>query len=347
VEARAHDAQQDLLGPLGAASDAEMALAEQRHRILAENTRDVVWAMGLDGSITYVSPAIEYVRGLTPQEAMSQPLAQIHPPASAARSAAYFTAFAVAVAAGRVPEPFHGELEYYRADGSTVWCEVQCFPVVGPDGRVAELLGVSRDISERRRYEEQLRAAKEDLEMANAGLERANRELARLALQDSLTGVCNRRHFDELALQAIARARRYQHDLAMLMIDVDHFKAINDSGGHLAGDQVLVALCARLQGRLRVTDTLARWGGEEFVVLVPEAGTAAAVELADALRTLVAAEPLAGFPVTVSIGVAGLRAGESLDALLARADDAMYVAKELRNSVSLGNADLAGVGEGA
>jgi diguanylate cyclase (GGDEF)-like protein len=208
----------------------------------------------------------------------------------------------------------------------------------GPGGQVVELLGVSKDVKQWRRTEERLRAAEAELEAANAGLERANQELARLGSQDPLTGVCNRRHFDELAQHEIAQARRYHHELAMLMIDVDRFKAINESGGHLAGDRVLVGLCARLLGRLRVTDTLARWGGEEFVVLVPEASAAAAVELADALRTLVAAEPVAGYPVTVSIGVAGLRAGESLDDLLARADDAMFIAKGLHNTVILGDA---------
>jgi PAS domain S-box-containing protein len=140
---------------------AERALreSEARHRLLADNALDVVWTMSLDGRITYLSPAVEKLRGYTVAEAMRQPIEEIHPPGSAAVSLGYFQRLAADMGAGRPPQRFRGELEYRCRNGSTVWCEVMVLPVVGPDGAVTELLGVSRDLSERKRTEEALRSS--------------------------------------------------------------------------------------------------------------------------------------------------------------------------------------------
>ncbi|MGA8892193.1 MAG: PAS domain S-box protein [Anaeromyxobacteraceae bacterium] len=133
--------------------------SELRHRTLADNANDVVWTMGVDGSITYVSPSVEALRGFTPGEAMRQSLEEIHPPASAAVSLGYFQKLHDDVAAGRPPERFRGEVEYRCKDGSTVWTDVMAVPITGSDGKVVEILGVSRDLSERKRAEEALRQA--------------------------------------------------------------------------------------------------------------------------------------------------------------------------------------------
>ncbi|HET8732768.1 MAG TPA: PAS domain S-box protein, partial [Anaeromyxobacteraceae bacterium] len=135
-----------------------LRVSEERHRTLADNARDVVWTMSLDGRITYVSPAVLPLRGFTPEEAMRQGLAEIHPPESGAISMAYFSRLYEDLAAGRPPQRFRGELEYYCRDGSTVWTDVMAIPVVGRDGKVLEILGVSRDLTERKRAEEALRA---------------------------------------------------------------------------------------------------------------------------------------------------------------------------------------------
>jgi PAS domain S-box-containing protein len=135
----------------------ELRISEKRHRLLAENASDVVWTMAPDGRVTYVSPAVEDMRGYTVAEAMAQPLEEIHPPSSAAVSQAYFVKLLGDLQAGRTPEPFRGELEYRCKDGSTVWTEVLAFPILGPDGQLVELLGVSRDIQARKRAEDALR----------------------------------------------------------------------------------------------------------------------------------------------------------------------------------------------
>jgi diguanylate cyclase (GGDEF)-like protein len=170
-----------------------------------------------------------------------------------------------------------------------------------------------------------------------AELRDLNLELNRLATTDSLTGAWNRRYFEQAADLEIARADRYGEPLALLMFDIDHFKLLNDTHGHPVGDRVLVELVQRVRPRLRTTDVLARWGGEEFVVLLPHCGREDAVKLAEKLRHLIATEPFppAG-PLTASFGVADFQAGETLDTWLKRVDDALYAAKAAgRNWVSL------------
>lgn len=140
--------------------------------LLAESSNDVVWTMSPTGQITYVSPAVERMRGYTPEEAMAQSLEEIETPESAAITMQYFTDLHTALAEGREPPSnFRGELEYYCKDGSTVWTEVQVIPRFGPDGALVEILGVTRDISERKAHEAALRAAQEEAEAARLAME--------------------------------------------------------------------------------------------------------------------------------------------------------------------------------
>jgi diguanylate cyclase (GGDEF)-like protein len=163
--------------------------------------------------------------------------------------------------------------------------------------------------------------------------ERADREAHELATIDSLTGVYNRRTFKELADPLLSRARRTRTPVALLMLDIDHFKHINDTHGHLAGDDVLAGFAELVRGCLRKEDLLARYGGEEFVVLLPGATQGAAAALAERIREQVAATRLhAGnddVRVTVSVGVAGENGVDlpTLDGMLGRADVALYAAK--------------------
>jgi diguanylate cyclase (GGDEF)-like protein len=153
-------------------------------------------------------------------------------------------------------------------------------------------------------------------------------EMQALALTDALTGVANRRWAEAQIEVELARADRYRHGFAVLMLDIDRFKALNDAHGHPAGDVVLVELAARLRSMVRSTDHVTRWGGEEFLVIAPETPLAAAVELAESLRARVAIEPLgAGHLLTVSLGVAAFRAGDTRRSLVERADVALYRAK--------------------
>ena len=158
-------------------------------------------------------------------------------------------------------------------------------------------------------------------------------KLEREARTDPLTGCANRRHFLELAEHELARARRYAEEVSVLMLDLDHFKSINDQHGHPAGDLVLQRLVQVCQATLRAEDTVGRLGGEEFAVLLPESGRKKAMEVAERLcRAVAAAEvSLDGKPplrFTASIGVATLAQEDAnIGEVLSRADKALYEAK--------------------
>lgn len=176
-----------------------------------------------------------------------------------------------------------------EADGSTLWH------------------GYLTDISDLKRVEEELRA---------------------LSVTDSLTGIHNRRYFQERLKSELERAQRDQLELAVIMLDIDHFKRINDQFGHAVGDHVLRSLCQRISQRLRRTDVFCRLGGEEFMVLCPGSNVDQAYSLAVELWQGVRSVPVEGVgQVTASFGVAGWRPGEGADALLLRADSGVYAAK--------------------
>jgi diguanylate cyclase (GGDEF)-like protein len=161
-----------------------------------------------------------------------------------------------------------------------------------------------------------------------------------IGLTDALTGVYNRRYMDRRLAEEIARARRQSYGLSCLYIDVDHFKQVNDSHGHQAGDDVLREVAARIKAELRMSDALGRFGGEEFVALLIDADLESASLVAQRIRASVAGQSFLlgdgqGLEVTVSVGVAALDGVDREQAveevaheLVARADQALYQAKE-------------------
>ena len=291
----------------------ELRHSEQRSRLLAENAYDVIWTMAMDGSVTYVSPSVERVRGITPEEAKNQTIEEINPPESAARVMEYYQRVFAAIETGDDPPFFRGEQEYYRKDGSIMTGELEVIPHIDDDGQVVELLGVTRDISERKVLEA---------------------ELTRLAITDPVTGVWNRHHGTESLLAEMAGTGE-RAVLSVLMIDIDNFKFVNDSFGHQSGDQVLIDMSQRLVRAVRDTDMVARWGGEEFLVLLRDCRIEDATARAEKIRRQVADTLFPGVgTITVSIGVAQRTGDEDLTAWLGRADAALYEAKRTgRNTV--------------
>ena len=163
-------------------------------------------------------------------------------------------------------------------------------------------------------------------------LRRANAELRRLAATDPMTGAANRRSFFTLAKKELARARRRKHPTTVLILDIDHFKQVNDTYGHEAGDRAIVALAGAAARTLRREDIFARLGGEEFAALLPETDSAAAYGLAERLRSTIKEVSIEGpngpFGIAVSIGLSAVDPADStIDAALRRADAALYEAK--------------------
>lgn len=147
--------------------------------------------------------------------------------------------------------------------------------------------------------------------------------MQRLALTDPLTGLANRRRMQEHLEDALKK-----ENFALLLMDLDHFKQINDHYGHAVGDEVLVEVASRLSRSLRNDDIVARWGGEEFLLFAPKIPDTQAGQMAERILHTIQSEPIGGrIPVTLSIGVALYQEGDTLDTLLARADQAMYRAK--------------------
>ena len=286
---------------------AELRQSEKRYRLLVENGWDVVWTTSIDGTLTYVSPAIERLRGISVEETMRQSLDEFYPPESAKSIRKYFRSALAAVEAGTGPPVFRLEHEFYHKDGSTVDAEMLVIPHLDDNGHVLEILGVTRDITERKAFEAEMR---------------------RLAVTDPVTGVWNRRHGEELISADLSTSHADGQPLSLLMLDVDKFKAINDTMGHQAGDLVLVEIARRLVAVCRDTDMVARWGGEEFVILLRDCALRDGMKIAEEIRATIADTPfLDAGTVTVSIGVAEATAKDDLTSWVARADEALYAAK--------------------
>jgi two-component system cell cycle response regulator len=163
----------------------------------------------------------------------------------------------------------------------------------------------------------------------NARAFKMRKRLEYLAVTDGLTGLFNHRHSFELLEKEMARSRRYKHPLSILLIDIDDFKRVNDEFGHRAGDKVLEELGSCLHSLLRASDIAGRYGGEEFIIILPETTLSNAAKVGEKIRKTLAAKSLYGInrPLTVSIGAVEFRDGETAEALVNRVDELMYRAK--------------------
>lgn len=207
-------------------------------------------------------------------------------------------------------------------DGGSFYWQVYKFPLPRGGGEGRFLAGVALDVTQNKEREQQLEDYQRQLEAALV-------ELEALSLTDALTGLNNRRAFDWRFGEEWERAQRYQMPLSVLMIDVDCFKAFNDSFGHGAGDELLQSLARVIGEKARGCDFTARYGGEEFVILLPNTASEGALVAAERFRVAAQTLPSPHRPITISIGVSSLTDGvETPAALLEAADRALYCAKQ-------------------
>jgi diguanylate cyclase (GGDEF)-like protein/PAS domain S-box-containing protein len=227
---------------------------------------------------------------------------------------------------------WQGELCNRRKDGSLYWVSTTILPFLDAAGRPEHYVSVRTDITSIKMAEAMLESNQERLEelVAQRTAELAEREAAfqRLSETDMLTGVANRRKFDETLLVETSRAQRHGLSLMLVMLDIDHFKKLNDTYGHQVGDSVLTEFAQLLASNIRAHDFLARWGGEEFAVLAILSEGEDPRQFADKLRALIAANDFSVVGhITASLGLSLYRPEEDIDALLSRADKALYAAK--------------------
>jgi len=301
------------------------------HQLVTENSRDVIILADFDGHRSYVSAAASRLYGWRPEELLGQKSLDLVHPADREQVHVVMSSLRAGVETGMV------ECRVRKADESYLWVEASLKVIVDPiTGKPTGILNMVRDISDRK--------------AAEAKLKDAYRALEAMAITDALTHLANRRHFDQYLTAEWRRAIRDRTPLSLLLLDVDEFKAYNDTYGHLRGDSLLKQVAEAAQEVVtRTGDLVARFGGEEFAIVLPNTCNQGAMEVAaevcDAVRQRRLpheATPLSY--LTISIGCATLvpQRGQHAATLIQLADDALYAAKKNgRNQVCNASARLA------
>jgi diguanylate cyclase (GGDEF)-like protein/PAS domain S-box-containing protein len=224
-------------------------------------------------------------------------------------------------------DPCAKEKKVTLKSGQSLWLEIFTYPILDESGAVSHVIEYTRDVTDRKRFEDDRQRLIDRLE--------------HLSKTDGLTGLLNRRALTEQLEYEIDRARRYGSQLSVILCDLDSLKAINDTHGHLAGDLALQLLSATVRNTLRSVDIAGRYGGDEFLLIVPQTDVAGALSIAEKIRTAAARTEVrieGRNPVTLSlsIGVAGLGPlPEDMDGLISRVDAALYASKSTgRNKVT-------------
>jgi diguanylate cyclase (GGDEF)-like protein/PAS domain S-box-containing protein len=283
-------------------------------QLLAENTPDIICRCSLDMVLNYVSPSSLDVLGWTPEEMVGHgpdhlvfegDMEHLHEAASATL--------------GESSERTPATVRMRKKDGSLVWIEINPRLVLDPEtDRPSGVIVVMRDVTERKLLEE---------------------KLAALAMTDGLTGIANRRAFDEALEREWKRTLRHGTQISLLLLDIDHFKQFNDEYGHQVGDDCLRAVAQAAVSAVRASDIVARYGGEELALILPQVDVAGAWETAEKVRSVMedlriphSGNPEGGGWVTVSVGAATAlaRVGGTMrmpGGLLQAADHALYRAK--------------------
>ena len=305
------------IGPIKARERA-LITAELRWRTAFERAPVGMSQIGVDGRFLCVNPALCAMLGYSAGQLLAMLPVDISHPDDTEEAAR-----AIADLAANDIEHFRTEKRYIHSDGHTVWCAVNAAPVHDNDGHVDHILVHFLEISK---------------------LKRLETELQHLASHDPLTGLLNRRAFEQALADHLAHVDRYGPGGALLIMDLDGLKVINDTGGHDAGDRAITAVADILKRRLRNTDTIARLGGDEYAVILPHANHQQAGRVATMLLTTIrsASKSDGTTPkLTASIGVTMFDTpGRSAHDLLADADSRMYDAKNAgRDRFAIANPD--------
>ncbi len=277
---------------------------EARFRSLVQNSSDVIMVVDRDGLVRYVSPSAFRVLRCDPARLLERPLVSLLESEDGERAATFLRE---AVMAGGVSAPT--EWRFLQQDGASLHAEVIATNLLA-DPMVGGIVLNTRDVSDRKRFEEQLRHQ---------------------AFHDPLTGLANRALFRDRVDHALKLAKRQQHCITVLFLDLDDFKKVNDSFGHAEGDRLLVATAERFRSCARAGDTVARLGGDEFAILLEDVVSQREQEILVERLGAAMAQPfmLGGNEVfvTVSVGIASASAGDNVSDVLRNADVAMYSAK--------------------
>ncbi|MCM5556881.1 bacteriohemerythrin [Pleomorphomonas sp. JP5] len=287
--------------------------SERRFRQLAEQAPTMLWFAGISGAREFVNREWTEFMGLAEADMKAADWVQFLHPDDRESYRAFLDE--------RLRKHDAGLIEYriLAKDGHLKWVLEKVMPRLDED-RFVGLIGADTDIT----------AMKETTTTLEQLVAQRTRELERLVNSDPLTGLLNRRAFDERLDLEIQRAQRYDRPLSLLFIDIDHFKEVNDRYGHVVGDEVLRAVATVLKNGLRATDAACRYGGEEFAVILVETDRLEARSIAERIRVAAESNRIDQLDksATISVGISVLSSKDMAVDLIQRADDSMYVAKK-------------------
>lgn len=286
----------------------ELNNAYKQYAWLAENMDDVVWVMNSEGGFVYVSPSVAKLRGFSVEEVMQQTFEELICEGSREDVINAMAASIETVQRGETPMMKIVRVEQPCKDGSTVWTEVNSRLVVDKETGEMRFIGLTRDITQNVAYE---------------------KELEKMAATDRLTNLYNRHKIDTMLQVNKDLADRYGTAFGIVLLDIDHFKQVNDTHGHHIGDVTLQTFASILRNNSRKSDIVGRWGGEEFIIIVPHATKESIMRFAENLRAKIEQTRFEVVNhVTASMGVALHAKHDSTETIVARADEALYSSKE-------------------
>ena len=318
---------------ISARKEQERALrqSEKQYREVVESARSVVLRWSTEGSIIFINEYGEELFGYAREEIIGRHVVGTITPETESTSRDLS-----GLMDDILKDPDKHRLninENMKKDGGRVWLLWTNRPVLDEAGNIVEVLSIGNDITQQRKAEEDLKNAYQLLQAQHNDIVALQEELKDLAIRDPLTGAFNRRYLEETLGREISRCERELSPLSIIMLDVDYFKSVNDRFGHQAGDTVLQDLARFLIRETRTEDVVCRYGGEEFVVVLPGTSLKDATERAEEWRAAIEAQVFnfssgQEIQLTISLGVGALgQRGTGRDELIAVADSALYQAK--------------------
>lgn len=294
-------------------------------RVVEQNPLAVV-IFSKEGKIEYVNQAFTQTSGFSLMEMETKSVLEV---SKKLLSQPVYDEFWAKILSGK---PYSGEYLAMRKSGVPYHAQSTVSPIFDIDGQITHFAAVIEDISARKQAELSLRKAHSDLQEKLTEITELKNRLQEQTVRDPLTNIHNRRYFNEIIEREISRAERNKDCLSLIILDIDHFKTVNDTYGHLAGDDVLIKMANFLVDNVRKMDYVCRYGGEEFVIVMPGACAQDAFQRAETLRngfaTYVINIDKQRFNLSGSFGICTYpQLAQNVDQLISRADIALYVAK--------------------
>lgn len=293
----------------------------ERFRYVVENIRDIIWEIDTNLVFTYITSNSKDMCGYEPDELIGKPMPDFLTQGTKDSMMEKWKTLMKSKRPGDMPGSALYDVEFICKGGRIIWAEVSTKPVFRNNTLVG-YAGTTRDISEKKEYQQELNRYIEELKNTNCKLE----ELANF---DTLTGAYNRRRFEEYFKASVDIKEKYDSTFSIIMFDIDNFKQINDTFGHNEGDHILRGISTTVKFALRETDKLFRWGGDEFIVLLPSTALKDALKVAEKIRSTVEHTELSSrnAKITISLGVGEYSNGDSVYQYVSRVDNAMLRAK--------------------